>query len=103
VSTRLFEFVGGDAGPWRVIANHTLAGQALDAVARVSVMAGGESVTPAGAWSLRGVTSNERYLMREEKNQLVAKQEGLGRPQATMAALIPLRREVDIRMIRDDG
>ena len=41
---------------------------------------------------LRGVTSNERYVTREEKGQLVAKQVVLGRPEATHAALIPIRK-----------
>ena len=34
--------------------------------------------------------SNERYVTREEKEQLVAKQAGLDRPEATCAALIPI-------------
>jgi chlorite dismutase len=41
---------------------------------------------------LRGITSNERYVTREEKQQLVATQEGLGRPASTCAALIPIRK-----------
>ena len=41
---------------------------------------------------LRGITSNERYVVREEKTQLLAKQQGLGRPEATCAALIPIRK-----------
>jgi chlorite dismutase len=36
--------------------------------------------------------SNERYVSREEKTQLVAIQEGLGRPSSTCAALIPIRK-----------
>ncbi len=43
-------------------------------------------------WLLRGVTSNERYVTRLEKDQLVAKQPGLDRPEATRAALIPIRK-----------
>jgi len=39
---------------------------------------------------LRGVTSNQRYVNRNEQNQLVAVQEGLGRPEASQAALIPI-------------
>ena len=39
---------------------------------------------------LRGVTSNQRYVNRSEQNQLVAVQEGLGRPEASLAALIPI-------------
>ena len=44
------------------------------------------------SWVLRGITSNERYVVREEKVALVGKQEGLGRPASTQAALIPIRK-----------
>lgn len=36
--------------------------------------------------------SNERYVTRTEKESLVAKQEGLGRPEARCAVLIPVRK-----------
>ena len=41
---------------------------------------------------MQGVTSNERYVERTEKELLVSKQEGLGRPEARYAALIPIRK-----------
>lgn len=41
---------------------------------------------------MRGITSNERYVERAERQQLVAVQEGLGRPAASHAALIPIRK-----------
>ncbi len=48
---------------------------------------------PEGArWLLRGVTCNVRYVDRDEKTQLEAKQAALGRPEATHAALIPIRK-----------
>ena len=43
-------------------------------------------------WVLFGITSNERYVNRVEKDLLVATQEGLGRPTARCAALIPIRK-----------
>lgn len=43
-------------------------------------------------WILRGVTSNTRHTNRPEVDALVARQEGLLRPQATQAALIPIRK-----------
>jgi len=46
----------------------------------------------AALWAIRGITSNERYVIREEKTALVSKQEGLGRPDAKRAALIPIRK-----------
>jgi chlorite dismutase len=51
------------------------------------------SHTPSDAkWVLRGVTSNERYVERSEKQQLIAVQEGLGRTESRFAALIPIRK-----------
>ena len=59
-------------------------------------MVAGEVSQPRGAlWYLRGITSNERYVTRDEKGELVAKQQGLGRPEATCAALIPLRKSAE--------
>ena len=56
-------------------------------------MQGAISELPAGAsWALRGVISNERYVTRDEKAQLVAKQVPLGRPEANHSALIPIRK-----------
>ena len=52
----------------------------------------GQAQPQAGAWSLRGITSNERYVERAEKAALVARQEGLGRPASSCAALIPIRK-----------
>lgn len=46
----------------------------------------------AGHWILKGVRSHERYLERAERDQLLAIQEGLGRPASRRAALIPIRK-----------
>jgi hypothetical protein len=91
MSARLFSFVGGNTGPWRVTKSTAILGEALSAVSSVD-MVSGTVVEPLTGWSLRGITSNERYVLRDEKNQLVAKQQGLGRPEVTHAALIPLRK-----------
>jgi hypothetical protein len=69
----------------------TVLGQPLASVQRVSTVSGMR--TPVNAlWVLRGVTSNERYVERSEKGALLAKQEGMGRPEARYAALIPIRK-----------
>src|SRR5262249_56021496 len=44
------------------------------------------------AWTLRGVTSNVRYTNQNEATALAERQQGLGRPAATRAALIPIRK-----------
>ena len=42
---------------------------------------------------LRGITSNERNVVREEKTALVGRQESLGRKASTGAALMPIRKK----------
>jgi chlorite dismutase len=86
---RLFTFVGGNDGPWRVTSSRAVVGDALPAATRVRLVAGHETAN-GSAWSLSGLTSNERYVTRPEKTSLVAAQPDLGRPPATCAALIPI-------------
>jgi chlorite dismutase len=70
-----------------------IVGEPLSAVTQLDVVSGAETGSHlTRAWSLRGITSNERYVIREEKNQLASRQQGLGRAEATRAALIPLRK-----------
>lgn len=92
-TSRLFSFVGGDAGDWRVARIDCIAGEPVATARAISVTPGSLPTMPAGAsWVLRGITSNERYVERDEKNSLVDKQEGLGRATSTCAALIPIRK-----------
>ena len=91
--TRLFTFAGGEIGLWRVVRTETIVGESLPDVPRLDVISDQISALPDGAkWMLQGITSNERYATREENEQLAAKQSGLGRPEATCAALIPIRK-----------
>ena len=93
VNPRLFTFVGGRAGGWSVISVKVIVGDALPAVDRVDIVNGVVATLPdGGKWALRGVTSNERYATRAEKDDLVKKQAALGRPEADHAALIPIRK-----------
>ncbi len=85
-------FVGGDHGPWRIESMTTVAGEGLKDAGCLQVVEGPRPFGLSGAWLLRGVTSNERYVERAERDALVARQEGLGRPRATAAALIPVRK-----------
>ncbi len=93
MTSRLFSFVGGDTGPWCVTGMRAVAGEPVAQAARLRVVPDvvDGAVLPSG-WVLRGITSNERYVVRSEKEQLLAKQQGLGRPESTCAALIPIRK-----------
>jgi hypothetical protein len=92
---RLFSFVGGREGRWKTIESRAITGEALTPVERVNVVEGNVALPPNGiAWVLRGATSNERYVTRPEKVELVAKSPALGRPEADCAVLIPIRKNV---------
>ena len=81
MSTRTYSFIGGDTGVWRVVNTEVVVGQALPAAKRLAIVAGSEIPSePRAAWVLRGITSNERYVDREERRQIVADVLDLGRP-----------------------
>ena len=89
----LVTFVAGASGTWRIDRLTTVIGEGLPAAERLAVLEGSEAPAPTEAgWVLRGVTSNTRYTNRSEVDALVAGQQGLSRPQATRAALIPIRK-----------
>lgn len=88
---RLFTFVGGNAGPWEVVSLRAVTGDGLEPVDRLRIVSG-EVPKEEDGWSLRGVTSHERYVTRDEKARLVATQPEIGRPEATAAAFIPVRK-----------
>ncbi len=90
---RLYSFVAGSSGGWLVEQVMRVSGELLPAAPRIAVVAETSAHPPRDAtWCLRGITSNERYVTREEKTALAAKQEGLGRAQASCAAMIPIRK-----------
>ena len=93
MNPRLFTFIGGTVGSWKVIDVKPVVGESLPVTESLDIINGSVAVVPDSAkWFLRGVTSNERYATRAEKDFLLAKQTGLGRPEATHAALIPIRK-----------
>ena len=88
---RLYSFVGGATGAWRVLDMGRIAGEPLPAVDRIDVHGGWIDATPAPArWILRGAVSHERYVTRSERARLTATQPSLGRPEALQAVLIPI-------------
>jgi chlorite dismutase len=89
-NSRLFSFSAGATGLWRIRSIVAVRGETLPLAARLDYREGDQDATPR--WTLRGVTSNERYVTNDEKHQLVAVQQGLGRPDSLHAALIPIRK-----------
>src|SRR5436309_2052679 len=88
----LVAFAGGEVGSWAVERFDTVAGAQLESVSRLEMIESRATQGLAGrpVWVLRGVTSNERYVLRSEHDALQAKQESLGREASTRAALIPI-------------
>jgi hypothetical protein len=72
----------------------TVAGESIPHIERLDIINGADP-RPGAAWILQGVTSNERYVERREKNELAAKQPATGRAEATQGALIPLRKNAE--------
>ena len=95
VPARLFDFIGGAEGPWRIDRIGAVTGDSLPVAERLRVAEAGAGIAVVGAgtaWQLRGITSNERYVERSEKQQLLARQPLLGRAESRCAALIPIRK-----------
>jgi len=87
-------FVGTSQGRWSVERLETVSGPSLPPARHVEFLEGeaaGRSVGDA-AWVLRGITSYERYVTRAEHDALALRQERLGRPDSTRAALIPIKK-----------
>jgi hypothetical protein len=89
------DFVAGLSGQWRIERIEPVIGVGLVSANRLDMVVGGQRAlvaSPGVVWTLSGVTSNTRYATRAEVDTLRATQAGLGRPQATRAALIPIRK-----------
>ncbi len=89
-------FRGGQSGGWKVTSVARVTGETLPKVAALSIIASEAIALPLlpsqTSWRLAGVASHLRYTEKAETEQLAAVQAGLGRPEATHAALIPIRK-----------
>ncbi|MBX9795407.1 chlorite dismutase family protein [Sphingomonas sp.] len=88
-------FVGADQGPWAVSAQHAVIGAPLPEVRALERVVGPGADPQGAGWTLRSFTSNLRYTTAHEAAAMAARQEGLGRPHAVCAALIPIRKSPD--------
>lgn len=84
-------FIGGDDGAWRILRITSIAGEGLAPAERLDTREG-VSAAPSGSWALRGVAGHVRYVERREKDALDRASPPLGRPEATRAAFIPIRK-----------
>lgn len=67
-------------------------GEGLPRVARLAVTNGESRLETEPVFCLKGVTSNERYVTRPEKAELLAVQQPIGRPASRRGALIPIKK-----------
>jgi len=86
-------FVGASVGPWHIERISPVVGETLPGAPYLSVLASRDSAGFADAsFALRGSTGHVRYVSQHEKTALAAVTPPLGRPEATCAALIPIRK-----------
>jgi chlorite dismutase len=89
-------FRGGQSGAWRVTRLTPVKGTGLARTPALSSVYSSSIALPIlpalTTWRLAGVASHTRYTERAEKEQLAAVQAKLGRPEATCAALIPIKK-----------
>ncbi|HSE78162.1 MAG TPA: chlorite dismutase family protein [Alphaproteobacteria bacterium] len=92
-SSQFARFVGGDVGDWAIERTAPVRGDGLPPAARLSIVEARGREEPLGVrWALSGVAGHLRYVNAAERAILGARQEGLGRREATRAALIPIRK-----------
>jgi len=85
-------FQAGDVGTWRIERIDPVIGDGLPSAQHLAVYEGPYSPPSSAGWTLKGFTSNERYVERHERVALTSVQQPLGRAAATCAALIPIRK-----------
>ncbi len=92
-ATSITQFCGAGTGEWQVTSICEIRGEGLPTAPFLSIKGDGDG--EGGAWQLRGSGSSLRYTTAMERGQLQAKQEGLGRPGSTRAALLPIRKSAE--------
>jgi hypothetical protein len=91
--TNKYHFVAGEHGLWKISRILPVSGQSLPTASRLHIVNGEIERPPADVkWILRGLTSNVRYATAAEITELKSRQPALNRPEATRAALIPIKK-----------
>jgi chlorite dismutase len=86
------QFIGSHSGLWKVIQLNRVKGESIAKPEYIDITNDGDAPQSNALWSLKGFNSNIRYTHKDEKQLLQAKQAPLARPEATCAALIPIKK-----------
>ncbi len=92
MTDNIFDFIGGNNGEWKVIKMNSIIGDTIQQPSHVKIVKSSTVKSNEGLWTLKGFASNIRYSEKEEREKLISIQANLGRPEATNAALIPIRK-----------
>ena len=92
MANTIFDFIGNDSGEWKVTSMETLKGYPIESVSHLTKVSSNLAQTQTGIWTLKGIISNLRYTEKKDKDKLIAVQEDLSRPNASLAAFIPIRK-----------
>lgn len=85
-------FSAGAVGAYRVESIVPIVGEALPSATHLDVLEGTWDAPPEAVWNLRGVSGHLRYVERDEQARLASVTPPLRRQEATLAALIPIRK-----------
>ena len=88
-------FLGGSTGPWLIKGMSAIIGPPIPRADRLKILVDSPPSQEKAEWIFKGVVSNHRYTNRDEKESLVAIQEGLNRPQAVCAAMILIKKSAE--------
>lgn len=86
----LVHFEGGSQGNWKTTHLLAIIGESIPSTPSMHMTLDTGSQAPI--WALKGVVSSLRYTTRAEAVELLARSDGLGRPDATRGVLIPIRK-----------
>lgn len=92
MNPRLWHFIGGPHGAFSITRQVVLCGEPLPHASRLSVSSSAPASHETNSFHLLGAVSNERYVSAEEKRDLKVQQEPIGRIDAPLGALIPIRK-----------
>lgn len=99
----LVRFGAGSTGGWNIIKIDAVRGDTLPMASRLQVDDGSAGTGLSHTeWQLSGFASNIRYTNRSELDHLKRVQAPLGRPEARLAALIPIRKSMDWWLMPQD-